>query len=199
MEVFDDAGQIASAMIESIDAKEIMLRVESMMQGLVKQRSLIVAAAVPKGDRADWMVEKLSELGVDRFIPLAAQRSVVLPAGKNKIERWTRLAVESAKQSRRVGVMQIAELTAMSDAIASVTGAGWYLSTRADASPIHQAMEQAEKPPTLTLFIGPEGGWTDEEIAEFDKAKLIGVGLTKTILRIETAAIAAAAVIMCNG
>jgi 16S rRNA (uracil1498-N3)-methyltransferase len=196
VELFDDAGQAAAGIVTSVGPQGMTVRVETVTRG-EDGLNLTIAAAVPKGDRADWMVEKLGELGVQNFIPLATARSVVLPAGKNKTQRWARLAIESAKQSRRVGVMRIAELTPLDQAIRS-TAAGWYLSTRADALPISRQLKQPIPTPALTLFIGPEGGWTNEEITAFDAARFTDVGLTRTILRVETAAIAAAAMIACR-
>jgi 16S rRNA (uracil1498-N3)-methyltransferase len=155
--------------------------------------SITIAAAVPKGERADWMIEKLSELGCHRFIPLATERSVVLPEGKNKHDRWTRIAIESAKQSRRAGVMQIDPLTPLADAAHDDTPSlKLVLSTDTTAQLIIDALRAS--PNTLTLFIGPEGGWTDEELTLFSTKNIPGVKLTSTILRTETAAIAAAAI-----
>jgi 16S rRNA (uracil1498-N3)-methyltransferase len=156
-----------------------------------------VAAAVPKGERADWMVEKLSELGADAFIPLITARSVVHPEGRGKRGRWQRLATESAKQSRRAGVMRIGELTRLEDAVALAvaSGGGWYLSTADDAQPASNAVGEAAPGAALHLFIGPEGGWTQQELDAMNSAGLKPVRLMGTILRIETAAVAAAAVV----
>jgi 16S rRNA (uracil1498-N3)-methyltransferase len=126
---------------------------------------------------------------------LAAERSIVLPAGRNKIERWERMAIESAKQSRRSGVMSISALTPLEKAIQSATH-GWYLSTAGNAIPARAAMDRV-LPEELTLFIGPEGGWTDGEIDRMNTAGFTGVSLTSTVLRIETAAVTAAAVVLC--
>src|SRR6185295_16110244 len=112
LELFDDAGRVARG---EIVATEPLVRVRVGEVGTVRHstRAVTIASAVPKGERADWMIEKLSELGCERFVPLATARSVVLPEGKNKRERWIRIATESAKQSRRAGVMRIDELTAV--------------------------------------------------------------------------------------
>ena len=111
-----------------------------------------------------------------------------------------RIATESAKQSRRPGVMRIGELTKLDAAVASVGGGGsnrvgWYFSTAPDARPIATAAAALPANTSLTAFIGPEGGWTDDELSRFAAAGLTPVRLTATVLRVETAAIAAAAVI----
>ena len=193
VEVFDNAGRTAVGVLR-FQGDAAVVEVGKILLSSPAALRWSVASAVPKGERADWMVEKLSELGVSSFIPLATQRSVVLPGGTNKRQRWERIAIESAKQSRRRGVMQIGDLTPLAGAMTS----GWYLSPDPRAVPIVQPLAEL-KVPELRLFIGPEGGWTDEERAAFETAGLTPVRLTDTILRIETAAVAAAAVVMCRG
>jgi 16S rRNA (uracil1498-N3)-methyltransferase len=207
VEVFDDAGRVAAGVLLLRGPHDVAVRVERV-EAVAEDLGLrwTVAAAVPKGERADWMVEKLSELGTAAFVPLAAARSVVLPEGRGKRERWVRIATESAKQCRRAGVMRIGELTPVAEAVAQVAAgrgdatnrsAAWYLSTAAGAVPAVEAVGRmrADGARGLTLFIGPEGGWTDEEMAAFDRAGCTPVRLTATVLRVETAAVAAAAVV----
>ncbi len=196
VQLFDSAGSSGIAIITAIGTGGVTVNISSIESQQDQSMHITIAAAIPKGDRADWMIEKLSELGVNRFVPLACERSVVLPAGRNKISRWERLAIEAAKQSRRAGVMTITGLTPLADAIRGIS-AGWYLSTAEHAAPIASSIVNC--PQNLTLLIGPEGGWTDGEIAQFDANGLVGVGLTNTILRVETAAITAAAVVICGG
>lgn len=191
IEVFDDNGFIAAAVVTHLEP-EVIVRIGAVTQapGGIE---LVIASAVPKGDRADWMVEKLSELGCVRFIPLVTTRSVVLPEGKNKRDRWLRLAAESARQSRRVGVMQVGALTPLVDVLAKVSSSAdaFYLSTEHSSEPILDALRGRA---SATLFIGPEGGWTGDEIALFSAHQIRGLKLTATILRVETAAVTAAAV-----
>lgn len=199
VEVFDDAGSIAPGELV-FDGQELRVRVDAETTVAPARAGVewTIAAAVPKGERADWMVEKLSELGTAEFVPLAAARSVVLPEGRNKRDRWARIATESAKQSRRVGVMRIGELTRVDDAIAVASApgrVGWYFSTAAGARPVGDAATALPPAGPITAFIGPEGGWTDEELSRFAAAGFTPVRLTGTILRVETAAIAAAALI----
>jgi 16S rRNA (uracil1498-N3)-methyltransferase len=215
VELFDDAGAVANAVLVHCDPAHVSVRIECV-QTRPSAVQIVVASAIPKGDRADWMIEKLSELGVSRFIPLAAARSVVLPTGQNKRDRWIRIATESAKQSRRAGVMQIDELTSVEKVVEgqraegrgenrsggqkaegkgqNSTNLAIYLSTAPEAPPI----SSFRLPASSFLLIGPEGGWTPDEIALFQSHHLTGVKLTATILRVETAAVAAAAVVACS-
>ena len=191
VELFDNDGATAAAEIIHLEP-QVIVRI-----GAVTAASggadLVIASAVPKGERADWMVEKLSELGCARFIPLATARSVVLPEGKNKRDRWLRLATESARQSRRAGVMRIDPLTPLLDALRQIDPSAdtFNLSTESTAEPIVAALTGRAN---VMLFIGPEGGWTGDEIALFSERHVRGLRLTTTILRVETAAVAAAAV-----
>jgi len=193
VEAFDDQGNLAAATIEQCDPTDVTLRIAEI-QSSPKISQITIAAAVPKGDRADWMIEKLSELGVGRFIPLITARGVVLPKGSNKKERWLRIATESAKQSRRNGVMTIDDLTPLQQAIEIAADMnGFYLDPIAEISVIQSQIANRK---SQIHFIGPEGGWTDDEIAMFKNAHLTGLKLTTTILRVETAAIATAAIVL---
>ena len=196
VEAFDDVGNIGLGILKTVAAGRVSIAVESIQPREVEEFNLVIAAAVPKAARADWMVEKLSELGVNTLIPLATDRSVSLPEGKNKLQRWVRLAEEAAKQSHRRGVMHIESLTSLPETIktARLAGDAWCLSTGPGTVPIAERIAQMT-PGTLTLFIGPEGGWTVDEVTLFEQSGIPGVSLTRTILRIETAAIAAAAIV----
>jgi 16S rRNA (uracil1498-N3)-methyltransferase len=207
VELFDAGGNLASASVEELASDRVIVRVITVQRAVQHQVEIVVASAVPKGDRADWMVEKLSELGVRRFIPLKTARSVVLPAGKSKFDRWQRIAAESAKQSRRVGVMQIDPVIPISAAISSgatlappagattvapAAAGSIFLTTESHAPSLLHLLSCRTS--IILLLIGPEGGWTDAELNMFRDRRLTGARLTASILRIETAAVAAAAV-----
>jgi 16S rRNA (uracil1498-N3)-methyltransferase len=191
LELFDDSGATARGIIIRCDPRMVLVEVSDIAQA-PDSPELIIASAIPKGERADWMVEKLSELGVSRFIPLITARSVVSAAGKNKHHRWVRISTESAKQSRRVGVMQISEPIAVKSFVTNVESKAAYLSTDPTAMPLMRVT--GDNRCSLALFIGPEGGWTDEEISLLDSLNLTPARLTATILRVETAAVTAAAI-----
>lgn len=195
IEVFDPTGKVANARIIPGTAQGVRVLIEKVDPPVPTAVALTVAAALPKGPRADWMIEKLSELGTDRFIPLQTDRSVVIPKGSGKQQRWMRLAEESAKQCGRNRVMCIdplVELPQLVQTLAAKASPAWYLSIAPEARSILQMV--AETPAFLTLLIGPEGGWTPSEIEGFMATGVPAVRLTPTTLRVETAAIAAAAI-----
>src|SRR5262245_29422134 len=83
VELFDDAGASSTSRIVRSDAQVVEVEVGAIGSAS-DSRQLVIAAAIPKGERADWMIEKLCELGVTHFVPVIASRSVVVPAGRNK-------------------------------------------------------------------------------------------------------------------
>jgi 16S rRNA (uracil1498-N3)-methyltransferase len=195
VELFDAAGNTAEAAIVGCSSQELIVEVKAIQAAPAARLSWTIASAIPKGDRAEWMVEKLSELGCARLVPLMTARSVVHPQGQGKRSRWQRIAAEAAKQSRRVGVMEIGELIEVKKFLEAAGPPAWYLSTDPSALPIKEAVAGVQHPASLTLLIGPEGGWTDEEIGQFNAKGLTGVSLGPTILRVETAAIVAGALV----
>jgi 16S rRNA (uracil1498-N3)-methyltransferase len=140
-----------------------------------------VAFAVVKGERPEWAVQKLTEIGVDRIVPMLTTRSVVRwPLGEGgQVARLRRVAREAAVQSRRVWLPVVEEVTAV-DAIMARPGAA--------------VGHAGGRPPALdrpTLLVGPEGGWDDAELA----AAPALVGLGPSVLRTETAATVAGALL----
>ena len=199
VEAFDAAGSSAPARIIQADTSAVVLQIDQLRESSTQRRHWTIAAAIPKAQRADWMIEKLSELGTPTFIPLEADRSVVVPQGIQKHARWDRLATEAARQSYRQGVMKIEPMMTVHELLSLVRAEhriAWYCSTDPLATPIAQLLAKPLPQPLLVL-IGPEGGWTEREIVLFNQAGLTAVHLTDTVLRVETAALTAAALIAC--
>ena len=153
---------------------------------------LSIFAALIKFDRFEWLVEKATELGVARIVPVETARSEagLLSAAPKRSERWRKVAREGEQQGRRVAGLEIGEAVKLS----AVTFTGWR--ARLEEQPgclrLWQALEAA-KPIDMGILLGPEGGWTDTERERLDAAGWQPVTLGPTILRAETAGIAAAA------
>jgi len=148
---------------------------------------LEVAVAFPKSDRGDFLIEKLTELGATRVVPLISQRSVVRP----RLEKLRRAVIEASKQCGRNVLMEIVPAMEWKQYFSHST----ISRIRLIAHPNEQI--NAAKPPNLgqpyedmAIAIGPEGGWADEEINCAIKSGWQVVGMGPRILRIETAAIA---------
>ncbi|QOV88717.1 RsmE family RNA methyltransferase [Humisphaera borealis] len=199
VELFDDAGRTALATIIAGASHELNLRVDAVREAREIGFTWTVAAAVPKGERADWLVEKLSELGCGGFVPLIAERSVVTPKGTGKHDRWVRIATESAKQCRRPGVMCIESPISLDECLRTLDigagGSAWFFDTGSTAIPVRELLLNPVAPRSLTVLVGPEGGWSPTEVDRMLDARLTAVALTSTILRVETAAVAAGALV----
>jgi 16S rRNA (uracil1498-N3)-methyltransferase len=156
-----------------------------------------------KFDRMEWAIEKATELGVDRMIPIIARRSEkhLAQAAQTRVERWRRIAREAAQQSRRSGVPSIADPVALKAAARCEGDAlRLLLAEQERSTTLRQAMQAAlhapgENLPGIWLAVGPEGGWVAEEEALFDAEGWKAVSLGPRILRAETAAMSAMAVV----
>jgi 16S rRNA (uracil1498-N3)-methyltransferase len=201
IEVFDEIGGIGHGEIVSIGQASVAVEIRKVSQSTPNQARLTIAAAIPKAGRADWMIEKLGELGVYAFVPLMTERSVVTPKGSSKQDRWHRLATEAARQSGSAWVMGIEPLMELSALVEKSRRDGasaiWSLSLAADSMPIYWQIA-AGLPDVLTILVGPEGGWSTDELNLFRNAGITAVRLTGTTLRVETAAVAAAGVIQSS-
>lgn len=189
--LFDGAGTTASATITAIGSRVTVRFMAVHHQPPVKPR-LTIAAAVPKGSRADAMVEQLSQLGCDELVPLRTARSIVDPRDA-KLERFQRACIESAKQCGRPHLMSIAPLTTLHELLHRSDHDLRLLALPAAAEPLDSnALRQARQ---VLALVGPEGGWMDEEIHDARQAGCIAWSLGPHVMRIETAATAAAALV----
>jgi 16S rRNA (uracil1498-N3)-methyltransferase len=142
---------------------------------------LVIAAPLPKGDRAQFLVEKLTELGVTEFVPLRTERSVVHP---RDVDKHRRHVIEASKQCGRNVLMRVAPLTDWSEWTRNPTlPALRYLAHFGGDETVRFRGEN------IALTVGPEGGFTDDEIALARNAGWGVVGLGARVLRVETAAI----------
>ena len=159
--------------------------------------------AVFKFDRMEWAIEKATELGVARVVPVITRRTEkhLVRSAPGRAERWRRIAHESAKQSRRSDVPVIEEALPLKIAAAREGDAvKLVLAEQERSTTLRAALEEALKSagddfPEIRLAVGPEGGWAAEEEALFDDAGWKPVSLGPRILRAETAAITALAVV----
>jgi 16S rRNA (uracil1498-N3)-methyltransferase len=169
--------------------------------------------SVFKFDRMEWAIEKAVELGCSRIVPVLAERTEkhLAQAAAKRVDRWRRLSLEAAKQSRRSDLPEIAEPDRLTTILATDRPANppEHLSAEAAAGPLRILLSETEEDQPLLrvlqesadaasrimLAVGPEGGWTAAEIALFKHAGWQSVSLGPRILRVETAVIAALAVV----
>ena len=153
-------------------------------------RLLTVAAALPKGDRQKWMVEKLTELGVGRLIPLATTRGVA-EATAGAQARLERGVIEACKQCGRNTLMEVAAGHTLDQLLAAIPAGTYGLIAHPGGSPLKTGALRAAT--AVLALVGPEGGFTDDELVAADRSGLVRVSLGPHILRVETAAISLAA------
>ena len=153
--------------------------------------------AVVKFDAFEWALEKATELGVNRIVPVAAARSEkgLLTAVGKRAERWKKIVFESSQQSRRVRLPLIEAVAVPQEAFASCSSqTRLMLSERADARPLKRVLD-GRSSDTVALAIGPEGGWTEDEFGAARRAGFEEASLGNLILRTETAVTACLAAV----
>jgi 16S rRNA (uracil1498-N3)-methyltransferase len=151
--------------------------------------------ALIRFERFEWAVEKATELGVTRIVPVNAARSEqgLQQGAKKRVERWRRLAKEASEQSRRSRTPEITDPIAFPQALQDGSTHRIWLDENDRTRPMSQAFSLRPGDSTA-MTIGPEGGWSDEERVRFPAAGWTGASLGTSVLRAETAACAALAV-----
>ena len=157
--------------------------------------NLTLALSIFKFDRMEWAIEKCTELGVGRMVPVIARRTEarLAAAAATRVERWQRIARQASEQSRRPRPPEISLPVHLKEAVA-LPGRPRVLLAESEADARLADVLDCERSGEIVLAIGPEGGWTDSELAAFRAAGWTLASLGATILRAETAAIAATAV-----
>jgi 16S rRNA (uracil1498-N3)-methyltransferase len=151
--------------------------------------------AVFKFDRMEWAVEKCTELNVTKIVPVIARRTEkhLALAAEKRVERWRRIAREASEQSRRIAPPEIADPTKLADAL-NVEAALRIILAETEREAGLTEILRSRASASLALAVGPEGGWTEDELHSFASSHWLSASLGETILRAETAAIAAMAI-----
>ena len=149
--------------------------------------------AVFKFDRMEWAMEKCTELGVTSILPVIARRTEkhLAQAAQKRAERWRRIGREASEQARRVAPPQIDDPVKLVDALGASAELRIVLAEAEREVHLLDVLRASDDMRSLALAIGPEGGWTSDEFELFDEARWTSASLGTTILRAETAAIAA--------
>lgn len=192
-------GFLHRAEIISVSESEVIFALHEELEADAAL-PLHLLLAVFKFDHFEWAIEKATELGVARITPILARRTekhLALAASK-RVERWRRIALEASKQARRTDIPQIADPTTLKLALEQEKSPSRILLSETEQSltlsaALTTAISNSQETDTA-LAIGPEGGWTPEEMALFTQHQWQHVTLGPRILRAETAAIAAIAI-----
>jgi 16S rRNA (uracil1498-N3)-methyltransferase len=194
--VADGAGRVAEATAVAVGRDEVRAQVTAVRTVTPRRPALTVVVGLVKGGRLDLVVQKLTELGVERVAPALCRRSVVAwDAAKRAAarERWAAVALAAAKQSRRARVPEVAPVAELPDQVAA-SPPPRLVCWEEGGRPLAAALP-ADAPAALTLVVGPEGGLEAAEVAACQAAGAEPVSLGPLVLRAETAAIATAAAV----
>jgi 16S rRNA (uracil1498-N3)-methyltransferase len=201
-----DGRTVRLARIEKASRDEIEFSILETIPSRPPRLSVTLLLSIVKFDRFEWALEKATELGVSTIIPLAADRSEksLVAGAPKRAERWRKILLESAQQSRRLGVPELLPLAPLEKYFASIPQSSntgntpqILLSERDQARSLRDVLAPfaAASASLTTLVIGPEGGWTDNEFRVSEAAGFLEASLGHTILRTETAVAAALAAI----
>ncbi len=185
LEIFDQYSKEYITEIEQITDSTIFLNILKQRKVNTPKYKINLAAAFPKGKRGDWIIEKVTELGVDSIFILETKRSV-MDAGIGRINKWKQIAIQAAEQSGRVTVpiierRKIEQINGIK--IAAVINAKEHIKQKLEELQPKKDVDE------ITYFVGPEGDWTEQEIRQIEGLGAINVTLGSQILRVETASV----------
>jgi 16S rRNA (uracil1498-N3)-methyltransferase len=151
-------------------------------------------AAIIKFEHFEWGIEKATELGVDRIVPVQSARSEngLDKAVTKRLERWRRIALESSQQSRRVFLPELTPVMRFRDVVGQAEGQKVFLDEKRESGLLRELPKETS---TISLLIGPEGGWTDDERSLAASSGWISASLGPRVLRAETAWMASLAIL----
>jgi len=195
----DGRGAVAVCRIEEAGRGRVLARVEAREEHPAPGPEVSVLLAPPKGERLAWAIQKLTEVGTDRIVLVEADRSVRRWSGERAgkgLERARGIAREAAKQSRRPFLPEVEGPLPWNEAMGEAASRGplvllWEEATRGLASAIPQ-----DPPAAISVAVGPEGGITEREARDAEARGASVAALGTTILRTETAALAAASIVL---
>ncbi len=191
LNVINGCGGFAECTLVSVEEGVARLKVDSIELQRRPPKTLVVASALPKGDRMRFMVDMLAQLGVDNLIPLRCDHSVQKFSSNLKL-KLNRYALEACKQSNNAWLMSIDDEQTVAD-LALDYGSDLIYADGAGARPAAIYADNSNSLPVRPIAIGPEGGFSAHEIDLMAKQGAQALKLGETILRTETAAVVAAA------
>ncbi len=194
--LFEGSGTEWLAVIESVERSSVRARITGDSQPETEPSvQVTLSQSLIKLDRFELVLQKATELGVSRIQPVETERTNARPPSVSRIRRWERIVQEAAEQSERVRLPVIEPVRRLGDALAEPFGEPMVFWEREESGTVRAALEDFSGD-AVNLFIGPEGGFTEGEIAELESAGARLAGFGPRVLRAETAGIAGLAVVM---
>jgi 16S rRNA (uracil1498-N3)-methyltransferase len=192
--VFDGAGQAAEGTLSAANRHGGEVTVESARQSSRAACAITLIQAVPKGKLMEWILEKATELGVSRIVPVLTNRTVVQidgPDGERKQEKWQRAVIEACKQCGQNWLPQVDAPLPLTSFLNSneLGGFGMFASLYPGARPFRDVLSAASDVNAASVFVGPEGDFTPKEVEAMLAWGAVPVTLGPIVLRVETAAL----------
>ncbi len=192
-----DGASVWLGRIDTVDRDRVDFSLIEQILGEAPQLHITLLFSMIKFDAFEWGLEKATELGVSRIVPLAAARSEkgLLTAAAKRAARWNKILMESAQQCRRVQLPTLHSVAKPAIAFAAASeGLRIFLSESSETPPLCSVLA-GTRHSDVTLAIGPEGGWTDDERTTAQGYDFLEASLGKLILRAETAVVASLAIL----
>lgn len=199
--VTDDGGRRYRTEVGEITAGHLTARIlETTTAPPKTSPSIVLAQALLKGEKMDWIIQKATELGVDRIAPVVTTHGVVKPRAErldHQRARWQRIALEAAQQSERWSVPTIDEPATLSQVMTAYDASAikLFLAERSSGASLTGMAAGLGAKHTVLLVVGPEGGWDKDELRFAQEQGCQAITMGKRILRAETAALAAISVL----
>ncbi len=195
IQIFNSQNQEADVVIDSLNLQGIKVSVGSVREADMGKVKIVLACAPPKKDKFEWIIEKCTELGVDEIIPLKTKRSEVIFSDERmvgKLVRFEKVIINAAKQSKRIHMPKIHSMTDLSVVLKNLDPKGVHLfpSLNGHSQSIKNVLLKSSRALVITIFIGPEGDFTPDEVRMALDHGCVAVSLGNTVLKVETAAIA---------
>lgn len=200
VDLTDGAGSVAVCEVLQVAKAGLVCGVLSRRQEPVATPRLLVVQALPKGDRGEQAVEMLTEIGVDEIVPWAASRCITRwrgERGEKALGKWRATAREATKQSRRAWLPTVAPLASTAEVASLLANVSLPVVLHEEAdTPLHDLDPSTVE--DIAVVVGPEGGITDDELAQLAAAGATPRRLGSSVLRTSTAGVAASAALLAR-
>lgn len=190
----DENGTAFVSEVLSITSESIKVKILETKESLNRSAKLHLYLSILKGKKFDLAIQKAVEVGVDKIVPIITERTVPDLKGKSKLDRWEKIVFEASKQSMRTSLPEIVEYEKIEDCFAFAKGLK-ILGQPDGEKKLYQVLRNFDESEIVSLFVGPEGGFSDREIEVAKKNGCEIVVFGENHLRAETAAIVLPALI----
>ena len=197
----DGNGREYMGTIDHVDGESLAIKLKETTVAPEAETGpkITLFQGLPKGDKLEWILQKCTELGAAEIVPFIAERSVSRPAAERlqeKLERWRRIALEAARQSKRITVPQVTFAADISAVCRQADHPVKLLLWEEEQScTLRRLLAEVRAPERIAVIVGPEGGLTGEEVATALECGFISVSLGKRIVRTETAGLTIMAIL----